>query len=161
MSINPMNKMFSGKKYTEPSNEPKATFDEKNMDIKELEKFYKRVRDVQLNEICVLIKELNRANDKKLDAIAIRLNNILNKDIVDYVDNSLQSYKTDLEKTLDQNYYVFNKRLTSFEKFIFLFGMLLFLLLLPNVVILTRWIYSHINNILLFFYNLITLLGLE
>ena len=140
-----MNKMFSGKKYTEPSNEPKIPIDEKNMDIKELEKFYKRVRDVQLNEIRELIIKLNREGDIKLDKIVIKLNDFINRDVVNNVEYSLQNYKTELVKALDQNYFIVNKRITQFEKFIFIFGLILFFLLIPNVVVMSRWIYSYIK----------------
>lgn len=145
MTTNPMNKMFSGKKYTEPSNEPKIPIDEKNMDIKELEKFYKRVRDVQLNEIRELIIKLNREGDIKLDKIVIKLNDFINRDVVNNVEYSLQNYKTELVKALDQNYFIVNKRITQFEKFIFIFGLILFFLLIPNVVVMSRWIYSYIK----------------
>lgn len=145
MTTNPMNKMFSGKKYTEPSNEPKIPIDEKNMDIKELEKFYKRVRDVQLNEIRELIIKLNREGDVKLDKIVIKLNDFINRDVVNNVEYSLQNYKTELVKSLDKNYYTVNKRITKFEKFIFIFGLVLFCLLIPNVVVMSRWIYSYIK----------------
>lgn len=145
MTTNPMNKMFSGKKYTEPSNEPKIPIDEKNMDIKELEKFYKRVRDVQLNEIRELIIKLNREGDIKLDKIVIKLNDFINRDVVNNVEYSLQNYKTELVKALDKNYYTVNKRITKFEKFIFIFGLVLFCLLIPNVVVMSRWIYSYIK----------------
>lgn len=151
MSTNPMNKMFSGKKYTETVKESKIPIDEKNMNIKELEKFYKRVRDVQLNEIREMIVKLNREGDGKLDKIVIKLNDFINKEVVDNVEHSLQRYETELVNTLDQHYYVFDKRITSFEKFIFLFGLLLFLLLLPNVVVLSRWIYSYIKPVILYF----------
>lgn len=148
MSNNPINKMFTGKKYMEKNNEQTIPVNLQNMDIKELERFYKSVRDTQLKEIRDLIVNLNREGEVKLDKIVIKLNDFISRDVVDNVDRSLKTYKRDLDTALNQNYYTINKRITELEKFIFIFGLILFFLMIPNIVAISRLLLSFIRPLL-------------
>lgn len=136
-----MKKMFTGHKYNQTSKN-KPISDEETLNLKELERFYNKVKDVQLAEIRKLIVELSNENKNNLDQIILNINNCLNSDIIDKISLYLKNSKETIQTSIDKNNYNFNKRLERFEKYLTIALLTLAFLLIPNIVTIFRWLYN-------------------
>ena len=137
-----MQKMFAGKKASE-------SMEKERMDIKELEHFYKKVREVQLNEIRELIIKLNNENKRNLDHINVRLNEIIHRDVIERVALSLKNSKDDMQTAIDKGSYYVNKRIEQLEKYVTIIFLIILFFLIPNIVTIVRWLcyeFSHFIN---------------
>ena len=136
---NPMQKMFSGKNFSE-------SMEKERIGLKELEHFYKKVREVQLNEIRELIIKLNNENKRNLDLINVRLNEIIHRDVIERVALSLKNSKDDMQTAIDKGSYYVNKRIAQLEKYVTIVFLIILFLLIPNIVTMVRWLCYEFSN---------------
>lgn len=146
-----MQKMFSGHKYNKNDIESKFINIDADIGLEELEEFYKKVRDTQIHGLHELALKHHRESTKNITEVLRLLNGSDNKEVVDAVNKILTSFKKELIESLNVNNNIQKqqaKRLDTMERVVYILGFSVFILLLPNIVMIVRYIVSLIKNYL-------------
>lgn len=145
---NPMQKMFSGHKYSKDDIESNFINIDADISLEELEEFYKKVRDTQIHGLHELALKHHRESTKNIAEVLRILNESDNKEVVDAVNKILSSFKKELIESLNVNNNMQKhqiKRLDALERVVYILGCSVFILLLPNFVMIVRYIISLIS----------------
>lgn len=148
---NPMQKMFSGYKYNKNDIESNFINIDADISLEELEEFYKKVRDTQIHRLHELTLKHHRESTKNIAEVLRILNGSDNKEVVDAVNKILTNFKKELIESLNVNNNIQKhqtKRLDALARVIYILGFSIFILLLPNIVMIARYIVSLIKNYL-------------
>lgn len=146
-----MQKMFSGHKYNKNDIESKFINIDADIGLEEPEEFYKKVRDTQIHGLHELALKHHRESTKNITEVLRLLNGSDNKEVVDAVNKILTSFKKELIESLNVNNNIQKqqaKRLDTMERVVYILGFSVFILLLPNIVMIVRYIVSLIKNYL-------------
>ena len=100
---NPMQKMFSGHKYSKDDIESNFINIDADISLEELEEFYKKVRDTQIHGLHELALKHHRESTKNIAEVLRILNESDNKEVVDAVNKILSSFKKELIESLNVN----------------------------------------------------------
>lgn len=145
---NPMQKMFSGHKYSKDDIESNFINIDADISLEELEEFYKKVRDTQIHGLHELALKHHRESTKNIAEVLRILNESDNKEVVDAVNKILTSFKKNLIESLNVNNNMQKhqiKRLDMMEKTIFILSLVVFISLIPNIIIILKYIFSLIS----------------